>query len=132
MPIVWFSLFFIIFSGFFQYDRCIAEQDGKTAVMRASEIREKDEAKVIRKVMERGDLAGSKKLLFSSAVGKDFHIAKDRVSIKISGRVNTVLNDLVKGMTPGIFTYAAEYGTEQYDPVRFIRMCRRIEKYAGS
>lgn len=29
MPMIWFTLFFMIFVGFFQYDRCIAEQDGK-------------------------------------------------------------------------------------------------------
>ena len=62
MPMVLFSLFFIIFAGFFQYDRCIAEQDGKMIVVRASDMREKDEAKVIRKVMEKGELAGKKKL----------------------------------------------------------------------
>ena len=32
MPMVWFSLFFVMFAGFFLYDRCIAEQDSKIIV----------------------------------------------------------------------------------------------------
>ena len=96
MPMVWFSLFFVMFAGFFLYDRCIAEQDSKIIVMRASEERETDEAKVIRKVMEKGDLAGKKKLLFSNGVQKELHISGEKAKIKISGGVNTVLNGLVK------------------------------------
>ena len=131
MPMVWFSLFFMIFAGFFLYDRCIAEQDGKIIVIRASEERETDEAKVIRKVMEKGDLAGKKKLLFSNAVQKELHVSGKKAEIKISGGVNTILGSLVKEGGLNVFAYSAEYEAEKSDPVRFIRTCRRIEKYAG-
>lgn len=130
IPIVWFSLFFVIFTGFFLYDRCIAEQDSKIIVMRASQEREADEAKVIRKVMEKGELAGRKKLLFSNAVQKELEISEDKAKIKISGRVNTILDSLVKEGFLSVFTYASEYEAEKSDPVQLIRTCRRIEKYA--
>lgn len=131
MPMVWFSMFFMIFAGFFLYDRCIAEQDCKIIVMRVSEERESDEARVIRKVMEKGDLAGKKKLLFSRAVEKEFYISDDKAKMRISGRVNTILNRLVKEENLGVFAYSAEYETERNNPVGFIRMYRRMEKYAG-
>lgn len=131
IPMVWFSLFFVIFAGFFLYDRCIAEQDAKIIVMRASQERETDEAKVIRKVMEKGELAGRKKLLFSNTVQKELHISDDKAEIKISGRVNTILDGLAKGESLSVFAYASEYETEKNDPVRLIRACRRIKKYAG-
>ena len=132
MPMVWFSLFFVMFAGFFLYDRCIAEQDSKIIVMRASEERETDEAKVIRKVMEKGDLAGKKKLLFSNGVQKELHISDEKAKIKKRGGVNTVLNGLVKEGDLGMFAYSSEYEAEKNDPVGFIRRCRRIEKYAGN
>lgn len=128
MPIVWFSLFFIIFAGFFQYDRCVAEQDGKMIVLRASEMRGKDEATVIRTVMREGELAGRKKLLFSDGVQKELQVTKDKVRIKVSGKVNTLLKSLIKE-GPHIFSYTTEYEAEKYDPVHFIRTCRRIENY---
>lgn len=131
MPMVLFSLFFIIFMGFYQYDRCIAEQDGKVIVMRASDIRETDEARVIRKVMEKGELAGRKKLLFSNSVQKNISLSEGRAKISISGKVDTILNGLVKGDNWKAFGYAAEYEAEKYDPVGFIRICRRVEEYAG-
>lgn len=130
IPMVWFSLFFVIFTGFFLYDRCITEQDSKIIVMRASQERETDEAKVIRKVMEKGELAGRKKLLFSNAVQKELQVSEDKAKIKISGRVNTILDSLVKEGFLSAFTYAAEYEAEKNDPVQLIRTCRRIEKYA--
>ena len=128
MPMVWFSLFFVMFAGFFLYDRCIAEQDSKIIVMRASEERETDEAKV----MEKGDLAGKKKLLFSNGVQKELYISDEKAKIKISGGVNTVLNGLVKEGGLGMFAYSSEYEAEKNDPVGFIRRCRRREKYAGN
>lgn len=132
MPIAWFSLFFFIFAGFFQYDRCIAEQDGKVIVMRASEMQGEDEAAVIRAVMEEGELAGKKKLLFGDSVQKELHITKDRAKIKISGKINTVCNSLIKESEIRFFTYGVEYEAKKYDPVQIIRMCRRIEDYAGN
>lgn len=131
MPIVWFAVFFLIFVGFFQYDRCIAQQDCGVIVMRASDLREKDEAKVLRTVLEKGELASGKKLLFSSSVHKDFHMSENKVRMQIDGSVNTILNRLVKETNLNAFAYTSEYETEKYDPVRFIRVCRRIEKYAG-
>ena len=132
MPIVWFCLFLMIFAGFFQYDRCIAEQDSKIIVLRASEMRGKNEAEVIQKVMENSELAGKKKLLFSNSVQKEFHMSGDKATMKISGKVNTILNDLIKENNFNIFAFTAEYEAENYDPVGFIRLCRRVEKYAGN
>lgn len=132
MPIVWFAVFFLIFAGFFQYDRCVAQQDCKMMVMRASDMREEDEATVLRKIVEKGELADRKKLLFSGSVQKDFRMSKNNVRMRIEGKVNTVLNRLIKETDLKVFAYASEYETEKYDPVRFIRICRRIEKYAGS
>lgn len=132
VPIVWFTLFFIIFAGFFQYDRCIAEQDGKIIVVRASEIKEKEKVQAIQNAIERGELAGKKKLLFSHSVQKDFRMSKDKAEIKIRGNINTVLSSLGKESKFHVFTYAAEYEAKNYDPVRFIRTCRRLESYAGS
>lgn len=132
MPVVWFSLFFFIFTGFFQYDRCVAEQDSKIIVLRASEMRGKDEASVIRTVMEKGELAGKKKLLFSEDVQREVHITEDKAKIKISGKVNTILGFLVKGTEHSAFSYAAEYEVKKYDPVQTVRLCRRIADYAGN
>lgn len=131
IPLVWFSMFFMIFAGFFLYDRCIAEQDSKIIVMRAATERETDEAKVIRKVLEKGELTGKKKLLFSNAVQKEFYVSEDKAKMRISGKINTILNGLIKGGTLGVFAYTSDYEAEKSDPVQFIRMCRRIEKYAG-
>lgn len=132
MPIAWFSLFFMIFAGFYQYDRCIAEQDGKRIVLRASEMRNKDEAAVIRTVMGNSELAGEKKLLFSDAVEKDLQVTKDRVKIKIGGKVKTILDSFVKNGNFNVFSYEAEYEVKKYDPVHFIRTCRRIENEEGN
>lgn len=132
MPMVWFSLFFMIFAGFFQYDRCVAEQDGKIIVLRASGERGKDEAAVIRTVMERGELAGEKKILFSRNVQRKLEITRDRAKIKTGGKVNTVWNSLIKGANLPAFSYGAEYEAKKYDPVQVIRVCRRLKGHAGN
>lgn len=131
MPMVWLSMFFLIFAGFFQYDRCVAEQDSKIMVLRASEMRGKDEASVIRTVMDKGELAGRKKLLFSENVQREADITKDKAKIKISGKVNTILSFLVKGTKHSAFYYEAEYEAKKYDPVQVVRICRRIINHAG-
>lgn len=129
MPLVWFCIFSLIFMGFFQYDRCIAEQDGRLMVLRATELRGKDEEEVIRTVLKEGELAGNKKLLFSKGIEKELHMSDDRAKIKISGGVNTILNNFVEAEKLTVFSYTAEYEIKKYDPVGFIRTCRRIEGY---
>lgn len=129
VPIVWFSMFFLIFAGFFQYDRCIAEQDSKIIALRASTMREKDDAAVLREVMEKGELTGKKKLLFSDGVRREFHMTQNKVTIKISGKVNTILNSLLKEGNLAIFSYAAAYEVKKYDPVQDIRIRKRMESY---
>lgn len=131
MPVVWFSIFFFMFVGFFQYDRCIAEQDGKIAVLRAAEMRGKDKEEIIRAVMEKGELLGKKKLLFSDGVQKELQISKSKAKMKISGKVNTIWNILIGESTLPVFSYGAEYEAKKFDPVQIIRMCRRIKKHAG-
>ncbi len=127
MPIVWFLMFFLIFAGFFQYDRCIAEQDSKIIALRASVMREKDEAEVLRKAMKKGGLTGTAKLLFSDNVGRELHMTQNKITIKISGKVNTLLNSLVKEGNLAVFSYAAAYEAKKYDPVQDVRIRKRIE-----
>lgn len=130
MPLVWFVLFFAVFMGFFLYDRCIAEQDCKIILLQTSNMEEKDEAEIIRKIKERVNLADKKKLLFSNSVEQQFHVTDQKAVIKIKGTVPTVLNGLLKDGRFSFFSYASEYETDRYDPVKFIRNCRRLKKYA--
>ena len=131
MPIVWFVLFFFIFAGFFQYDRCIAEEDSRTIVLRTSQMHRKDEASLVRSVLEKGELAGKKKLLFSDGVQRELNLTGGKAKIKINGRVNTILNSLIDEAEVPVFSYETEYEMRKYEPVSVIRMCRRIETYAG-
>lgn len=132
MPMVLFSLFFLIFAGFFQYDRCIAEQDSRVIVLRASEMRGKDEATIIRTVMDKGELAGEKKLLFSEGVQRELHMTNDKAKIKVSGKVNAIWNHLIKEAGMHAFSYTAEYEAKKYDPVKTIRVYRRLGNYEGN
>lgn len=127
MPVVWFCIFFLIFAGFFLYDRCIAEQDGRMIVLRATELRGKDEVEVIRTVLGKGELAGNKKLLFSRGVRRELHVTDKKANVKISGGVNTILSSLIKAEELSVFAYTSQYEAKKYDPVGFIRTCRRIE-----
>lgn len=52
--------------------------------------------------------------------------------MEISGRVNTILKGFEQGENLGVFSYGADYVVKKYDPVHFIRTCRRIEGYGGN
>lgn len=130
MPIVWFVIFFVLFLGFFLYDRCIAEQDCKIILLQTSAMEEKNEAEIMRKIRERANLADKKKLLFTNSAEKELDVTDQKAKIKIKGVVPTVLHGLLKDDSYQAFAYSAEYETDRYDPVHFIRSCRRLGKYA--
>ncbi len=130
MPVVWFVIFFVLFLGFFLYDRCIAEQDCKIILLQTSNMEEKNEAEIMRKIRERVNLADKKKLLFTNSIEKELNVNDKKTEIKIKGVVPTVLHSLLKDEKYSIFTYSAEYETDRYDPVHYIRSCRRLWKYA--
>ncbi len=132
MPLIWFIMLFTIFCGFFQYDRCIGEQDCKIVLLRASNMKEKSETEIRQKVLEKGELAGKRKLLFSDSVERELHVMDKKAEMAIKGTVKTVLHNLINDAGKENFTYGAVYEADRYDPVGFIRTCRRLKKYAGS
>ncbi len=126
MPMVLFCIFFVLYVGFLQYDRCIAEQDAKIMLLRASNMKEKSESEIEAELSACPELATKKKVLFSSSLEKRIKVQKTKTQIGIQGGVRTVLQQM------NFFTYAAEYETDRYNPVEFIRNCRKAEQYFGN
>lgn len=124
MPIVLYVCIFIIYSGFFLYDRCVMKLDAYRAVLRASSIYRQDSQAVYNTAWDTlGNLTGEKYI----AAEYQYEIAvQGKVQVRICGQVQMPFRGLIE--LTGVSAWNIEETVESkcLNPVLFIRTCRRL------
>ncbi|MBQ9135937.1 MAG: pilus assembly protein [Lachnospiraceae bacterium] len=124
MPIVLYVCIFIIYSGFFLYDRCVMKMDAYRAVLRASSIYRQDSQAVYNMAWDTLDnLTGEKYI----ATDHQYEVAvQGKVQVRICGQVEMPFGG-IEEMT-GVSVWSIEETAESdcISPVLFIRTCRRL------
>lgn len=124
VPIVLYVCIFIIYSGFFLYDRCVMKLDAYRAVLRASSIYRQDSQAVYNTAWDMMETLTAEKYI---AAEYQYEIAvQGKVQVKICGQVEMPFRG-IEEMT-GVSAWSIEEIVESkcLNPVLFIRTCRRL------
>ncbi len=124
MLIVLYVCIFIIYSGFFLYDRCVIKQDAYRAVLRASSIYRQDSQAVYNTAWDMMETLTAEKYI---AAEYQYEIAvQGKVQVKICGQVQMPFRGLIE--LTGVSAWNIEETAESkcLNPVLFIRTCRRL------
>lgn len=124
MPIVLYVCIFIIYSGFFLYDRCVMKMDAYRAVLRASSIYRQDSQAVYNTAWDMMETLTADKYI---AAEYQYEIAvQGKVQVRICGQVEMPFRG-IEDMT-GVSVWSIEETAESkcLNPVLFIRTCRRL------
>lgn len=122
--IVLYVCIFIIYSGFFLYDRCVIKQDAYRAVLRASSIYRQDSQAVYNTAWDMMETLTAEKYI---AAEYQYEIAvQGKVQVKICGQVQMPFRGLIE--LTGVSAWNIEETAESkcLNPVLFIRTCRRL------
>lgn len=127
-PVILLTYFFLFYIGFYQYDRCLTEQDMRLSLLRGSRVkcagsqeRLRETAEIYRKV--NGDktiavMINSENVQFSIAQGRLYGSAKGNMSTPILSALSVGMNF--------IWDMEVEGARTCRDPVLLIRTWERI------
>ena len=125
MPIILFCLLFIIYMGFWEYDKCLVEQDIFSAMLRGSNAVDMSNEELNQYLA--GNVFAENKYLYLEGVQEEISVSKEEMTFQWKGAVKTILNN--NQMLSGVnaFTLQGSYQVQRYDPISFIRNCRKVE-----
>lgn len=124
-PMVLYVCVFIIYSGFYIYDRCVMWQDAYRAALRGSSLYRQDNQEVYNAAEDTLQILSKKKYIAAEC---NFTIKVQReVSIIVTGSTTMPFHGLM--MLTGTEDWYMEETAQSkcITPVFFIRMCRQIE-----
>lgn len=127
MPIVLYVCVFIIYTGFYWYDRCLMRQDAYRAALAGSSIYRDDNQKVYNTVADTiARLAEDKYIATDYAV---VITVQSKVNVAISGQIAMPFHGLAKLLGKEKWEISENVESKCINPVVFIRMCRMLEDF---
>lgn len=124
VPFVMYICIFVIYVGFFQYDRCIMRQDAYRAALQGSSIYRADNQAVYNAAF---DMA--KRITENKYIGTDcsFNIAvQGEVSVTMGGSITMPFRGLAALSGRADWTIEESMSSKCINPVFFIRSCRQL------
>jgi len=123
-PMVLWVILFIIYLLFFQYDRCLMEQDMGILALRGTRIQAEDNADRIQRLRKMEEETNSKKYYAWEMERSNLSAGKGKVSVERQGKIKIPFINSGEGW----WSAGASYEHHMISPVTFIRAYRRLEK----
>ncbi len=120
---------FLIYSMFFQYNRCLLEQDASSLVVRAVQDTQEDPAQVIDKVKQQETLLELKRYMAFSKEESVFECKGGKVRIEKKGRTKAPFLSFLSLSEQGRFHCTAVIQARRMDPCMMIRLLRKTINY---
>lgn len=125
-PIILFVYSFLLYMGFFQYNRCLLEQDVLLAAIKSSRILPYDSVEAARQAGAAVEGLGRDKYIGWTAKDPRVLAGQGKISIEVSGYMDIPLFRNVPFLHDGRWELQKQAEIKAQEPVFFIRLCRRI------
>lgn len=126
MPVVLYVCIFIIYSGFYLYDKCLMKQDAYRAALAGSSIYRDDNQEVYRVASDTAD-----RLAEGKYIAAEYHFAitvQSKVRVTVRGQIKLPFCSLAGLIGKGGWDISESAESKCINPVIFIRMCRMLER----
>lgn len=126
-PLILGIMLFIIYFWFYQYDRCLMEQDTGALALRgcALGIQEKDE--LMKKLLEQENEIYQDKYVAWQQEDVEIKLEKDTIQVKCQGQLRFLFGGLNFWSSDNIWKTKAQYENHRTSPVLFIRSWRKVK-----
>lgn len=125
LPIVIAVILFTIYILFFQYDRCLMEQNSGQLALRGCTMQYADGEELVRRLTTQSQEKDNRFLAWNMEKAQ-IVFKKNRVSVKCSGELIFPFGSLVFRNGEKIWCSECTYENDRVLPVQFIRNCRKI------
>lgn len=130
LPLVFYVFLFIIYVGFYQYDRCLLDQDIYRMLIRAEQTRFADNQELLQKVKEEDARWYYDKYVLCHWEQKEIEIDHGNIRIAQAGTMQTKMATFRIWRGSGIWRFRADFTGNRVRPEQTIRNCRKIEHLA--
>lgn len=126
LPIVIGVILFLIYSVFFQYNRCLMEQDVGALALKGCSIQADDKSLLMLQLEEYADNVYEKKYIAWGKSRMEIKLEGRNIQVIQRGKLKFSLGSLLLGETEKNWDTTAEFENQRIDPVGLIRIYRKI------
>lgn len=125
LPIVLAAILFVIYLLFFQYDRCLMEQNTGRLALQGCTIQLADREELVRELKNRACVEDNRYILWKTE-NATIVLKGDSVSVKCSGEILFPFRGMMSWSGDSIWSEECTYENNRIMPVQFIRDCRKL------
>jgi hypothetical protein len=131
LPIVLFIIIFLIHLSFFQYNRCMLDEETIVMMLRGSNTRDAEKQKMSDEWKQNGQLIRRKKLFLIFNIETGLEIEGRKLHIWTEGAMKPIYQEnITEDYLKNIWRISSERWVELYDPSGFLMECRKAEYFA--
>lgn len=130
MPIVFYTIIFLIYVGFYHYDKCLLQQDIYRMLIRGSQVKFSLNEEVARKIKEEDAKWYYEKYILCNWEDKTVEVLHDKIRIKQQAAVKASVPMLIKWTGMEMWSIDVDFESARIRPTDIIRNCRKLEKAA--
>lgn len=116
----------LIYLAFYQYNRCLLEQDMGALALRGCTVWAEDKEELMREMKVRESKINRKKYIVWKAGKTEIELSHGSVEVSGSGQIRKPLNYLLGEKGKKHWRVTAEYKNQRIDPVSSIRLYRKL------
>ena len=120
---------FLIYGMFFQYNRCLLEQDASSLTVRAVQDPQEEPAQIIEKIKRQETLLETKRYMAFLKEESVFEIKGGKVRIEKKGKTRAPFLTFIPLSEQGRFHCTANMQARRTDPCMMIRLLRKTMDY---
>ncbi|MCM1569455.1 MAG: hypothetical protein NC081_08415 [Roseburia sp.] len=117
-PIIMGALLFVIYFMFFQYNRCLMEQDAASLALKGAVLQQADKTKLMETLKQKEEEQNRDKYIAWKRAKTDIRLKGYKVSVRQTGRL--IIDKQRR------WEAQASYESTRMSPTFFIRSCRRL------
>lgn len=128
LPLIFYLLLFLIYAGFFQYDRCLLRQDTYRLLIRGSQVSFAGNEEVLKKLKAEDENWYYEKYALCSLGSRELEVRHGSIRIAQKAALKVTFPVLGEwlGQSEWEFSIDAEGGRSR--PTQVIRDCRKLER----
>lgn len=124
LPMVMIFILWMIYLWFFQYNRCLMEQDAGALALQGAALQSEDNEDRMRQLREMANQVYGEKYIAWENGEMELKIEKGMICVKQKGRIRFPFGSLIPGTASAETT--AVYENDIISPVHFIRSYRKM------
>lgn len=117
LPVVLSVLLFVIYAMFFQYNRCVAEQDLGVLALRGAVSRTEDKELLAEEIEKYASEVDYGKYFMWKAGGIDLKLEGNQLRVSVQGELSYPLH---------VWKTMSVYENHRVNPTFFVRQCRKL------